>query len=102
MVPAISSGNYAGAQARAPSVGVGVGANVLVGGSRRLPSSPAAPAQSAGSVVLNVAAGLAEAWMLRPGRCISPAIARSKVGTAGFAALSGAQIFMAQSDHVHR
>jgi hypothetical protein len=58
------SGNYAGAQGSA-SVGVGVGANVLVGGSQNAVSLQ--PLSLQGSVGLNVAAGL-QSLELRPGR----------------------------------
>jgi hypothetical protein len=58
------SGNYAGAQGSA-SVGVGVGGNVLVGGSNN--SIALQPLSVQGQVGLNVAAGL-ESLELRPGR----------------------------------
>jgi hypothetical protein len=58
------SGNYAGAQGSA-SVGVGLGANVLVGGSQN--SVALQPLSLQGSTGLNVAAGL-ESLELRPGR----------------------------------
>jgi hypothetical protein len=62
--PGDLSGNYAGAQGSA-SVGVGVGANVLVGGSQNAFSLQ--PLSLQGSVGLNVAAGL-QSLELRPGR----------------------------------
>jgi hypothetical protein len=62
--PGDLSGNYAGAQGSA-SVGVGVGANVLVGGSQNAVSLQ--PLSLQGSVGLNVAAGL-QSLELRPGR----------------------------------
>jgi hypothetical protein len=62
--PGDLSGNYAGAQGSA-SVGVGVGGNVLVGGSDN--SIALQPLSVQGQVGLNVAAGLAS-LELRPGR----------------------------------
>jgi Protein of unknown function (DUF992) len=62
--PGDLSGNYAGAQGSA-SVGVGVGGNVLVGGSNN--SIALQPLSVQGQVGLNVAAGLAS-LELRPGR----------------------------------
>ena len=62
--PGDLSGNYAGAQGSA-SVGVGVGGNVLVGGSGN--SIALQPLSVQGQVGLNVAAGL-ESLELRPGR----------------------------------
>jgi hypothetical protein len=62
--PGDLSGNYAGAQGSA-SVGVGVGGNVLVGGSAN--SIALQPLSVQGQVGLNVAAGL-ESLELRPGR----------------------------------
>ena len=62
--PGDLSGNYAGAQGSA-SVGVGVGGNVLVGGSDN--SIALQPLSVQGQVGLSVAAGLA-ALELRPGR----------------------------------
>jgi hypothetical protein len=61
--PGDLSGNYAGAQGSA-SVGVGVGGNVLVGGSAN--SIALQPLSVQGQVGLNVAAGLAS-LELRPG-----------------------------------
>ena len=58
------SGDYAGAQGSA-SVGVGLGGNVLIGGSAN--SVALQPLSVQGQVGLNVAAGLA-ALELRPGR----------------------------------
>jgi hypothetical protein len=58
------SGNYGGAQGSA-SVGVGLGANVLVGGSAN--SIALQPLSLQGSTGLNVAVGL-EGLELRPGR----------------------------------
>jgi Protein of unknown function (DUF992) len=58
------SGNYAGADGSA-SVGVGVGGNVLIGGSNN--SIALQPLSVQGQVGLNVAAGL-ESLELRPGR----------------------------------
>lgn len=58
------SGNYAGAQGSA-SVGVGLGANVLVGGSAN--SIALQPLSLQGSTGINVAVGL-EGLELRPGR----------------------------------
>jgi hypothetical protein len=58
------AGNYAGAQGSA-SVGVGVGANVLVGGSAN--SIALQPLSLQGSTGLSVAVGLA-GLELRPGR----------------------------------
>jgi hypothetical protein len=58
------SGNYVGAQGSA-SVGVGLGGNVLVGGSAN--SIALQPLSVQGQVGLNVAAGL-ESLELRPGR----------------------------------
>jgi hypothetical protein len=58
------SGNYAGGQGSA-SVGVGVGGNVLVGGSDN--SIALQPLSVQGQTGLNVAAGL-ESLELRPGR----------------------------------
>jgi hypothetical protein len=62
--PGDLSGNYAGAQGSV-SVGVGVGGNVLVGGSDN--SIALQPLSVQGQVGLNVAAGL-ESLELRPGR----------------------------------
>ena len=62
--PGDISGNYGGAQGSA-SFGVGVGANVLVGGSQN--SIALQPLSLQGSVGLNVAAGL-QSLELRPGR----------------------------------
>ncbi len=62
--PGDLSGNYAGAQGSA-SVGVGVGGNVLVGGSAN--SIALQPLSVQGQVGVNVAAGL-ESLELRPGR----------------------------------
>jgi len=62
--PGDLSGNYAGAQGSA-SVGVGVGGNVLVGGSAN--SIALQPLSVQGQVGLSVAAGL-ESLELRPGR----------------------------------
>ena len=62
--PGDLSGNYAGAQGSA-SVGVGVGGNVLVGGSSN--SIALQPLSVQGQVGLSVAAGL-ESLELRPGR----------------------------------
>lgn len=62
--PGDLSGDYAGAQGSA-SVGVGVGGNVLIGGSAN--SIALQPLSVQGQVGLNVAAGLA-ALELRPGR----------------------------------
>lgn len=62
--PGDLSGNYAGAQGSA-SVGVGVGGNVLIGGSAN--SIALQPLSVQGQVGLSVAAGLA-ALELRPGR----------------------------------
>ena len=62
--PGDLSGDYAGAQGSA-SVGVGVGGNVLVGGSSN--SIALQPLSVQGQVGLNVAAGLAS-LELRPGR----------------------------------
>ena len=62
--PGDLSGDYAGAQGSA-SVGVGLGANVLVGGSQN--SVALQPLSLQGSTGLNVAAGL-ESPELRPGR----------------------------------
>jgi hypothetical protein len=62
--PGDLSGNYAGAQGSA-SVGVGLGGNVLVGGSNN--SIALQPLSVQGQVGLNVAAGLAS-LELRPGR----------------------------------
>jgi hypothetical protein len=62
--PGDLSGNYAGAQGSA-SVGVGLGGNVLVGGSDN--SIALQPLSVQGQVGLNVAAGL-ESLELRPGR----------------------------------
>ena len=62
--PGDLSGNYAGAQGSA-SVGVGVGGNVLVGGSNN--SIALQPLSVQGQVGLSVAAGL-ESLELRPGR----------------------------------
>jgi Protein of unknown function (DUF992) len=62
--PGDLSGDYAGAQGSA-SVGVGVGGNVLVGGSAN--SIALQPLSVQGQVGLNVAAGLAS-LELRPGR----------------------------------
>jgi hypothetical protein len=58
------SGNYAGAQGSA-SFGVGLGANVLVGGSQN--SIALQPLSLQGSTGINIAAGL-ESLELRPGR----------------------------------
>jgi uncharacterized membrane protein (DUF441 family) len=58
------SGNYVGAQGSA-AVGVGVGGNVLIGGSNN--SIALQPLSLQGSVGLDVAAGL-ESLELRPGR----------------------------------
>jgi len=62
--PGDLSGDYAGAQGSA-SVGVGIGGNVLVGGSDN--SIALQPLSVQGQVGLNVAAGL-ESLELRPGR----------------------------------
>lgn len=62
--PGDLAGNYAGAQGSA-SVGVGLGANVLVGGSQN--SVALQPLSLQGSTGLNVAVGL-EGLELRPGR----------------------------------
>ncbi|TCU73752.1 uncharacterized protein DUF992 [Bradyrhizobium sp. R2.2-H] len=62
--PGDLSGNYVGAQGSA-SVGVGLGGNVLVGGSNN--SIALQPLSVQGQVGLNVAAGLAS-LELRPGR----------------------------------
>src|SRR3954468_2256416 len=62
--PGDLSGNYAGAQGSA-SIGVGLGGNVLVGGSAN--SISLQPLSLQGQVGLNVAAGL-ESLELRPGR----------------------------------
>ena len=62
--PGDLSGNYAGAQGSA-SVGVGLGGNVLVGGSDN--SIALQPLSVQGQVGINVAAGL-ESLELRPGR----------------------------------
>jgi hypothetical protein len=62
--PGDLAGNYAGAQGSA-SVGVGAGANVLVGGSAN--SIALQPLSLQGSTGLNVAVGL-EGLELRPGR----------------------------------
>jgi hypothetical protein len=62
--PGDLAGNYAGAQGSA-SVGVGVGGNVLVGGSAN--SIALQPLSVQGQVGLSVAAGL-ESLELRPGR----------------------------------
>ncbi|ULK95621.1 DUF992 domain-containing protein [Bradyrhizobium sp. I71] len=62
--PGDLSGNYVGAQGSA-SVGVGLGGNVLVGGSNN--SISLQPLSVQGQVGLNVAAGL-ESLELRPGR----------------------------------
>ncbi len=62
--PGDLSGNYAGAQGSA-AVGVGVGANALVGGSNN--SIALQPLSLQGQVGLSVAAGL-ESLELRPGR----------------------------------
>src|SRR5213596_1005615 len=62
--PGDLSGDYAGAQGSA-SVGVGVGGNVLVGGSAN--SIALQPLSVQGQVGLSVAAGL-ESLELRPGR----------------------------------
>jgi hypothetical protein len=62
--PGDLAGNYAGAQGSA-SVGVGLGANVLVGGSQN--SIALQPLSLQGSTGLNIALGL-EDLELRPGR----------------------------------
>jgi hypothetical protein len=62
--PGDLSGNYAGAQGSA-SVGIGVGGNMLVGGSAN--SIALQPLSVQGQVGLSVAAGL-ESLELRPGR----------------------------------
>jgi hypothetical protein len=62
--PGDLSGNYAGAQGSA-SVGVGIGGNVLIGGSNN--SIALQPLSVQGQVGLAVAAGL-ESLELRPGR----------------------------------
>ena len=62
--PGDISGNYAGAQGAA-SFGVGLGANVLVGGSQN--SIALQPLSLQGSTGFNIAAGL-ESLELRPGR----------------------------------
>jgi hypothetical protein len=62
--PGDLSGDYAGAQGSA-SVGIGVGGNVLIGGSAN--SIALQPLSVQGQVGLNIAAGLA-ALELRPGR----------------------------------
>jgi hypothetical protein len=62
--PGDLSGNYAGAQGSA-AIGVGVGGNVLIGGSEN--SIALQPLSVQGQVGLSVAAGL-ESLELRPGR----------------------------------
>jgi hypothetical protein len=62
--PGDLSGDYAGAQGSA-SIGVGLGGNVLVGGSNN--SIALQPLSLQGQVGINVAAGL-ESLELRPGR----------------------------------
>ena len=62
--PGSLSGNYAGAQGSA-SIGVGLGGNVLVGGSAN--SIALQPLSVQGQVGLNLALGI-EALELRPGR----------------------------------
>jgi hypothetical protein len=62
--PGDLAGNYAGAQGSA-SVGIGLGGNVLVGGSAN--SIALQPLSVQGQVGLNIAAGL-ESLELRPGR----------------------------------
>jgi hypothetical protein len=62
--PGDLSGNYAGAQGSA-SLGIGVGGNVLIGGSDN--SIALQPLSVQGQVGINVAAGL-ESLELRPGR----------------------------------
>ena len=62
--PGNLSGNYAGAQGSA-SIGVGLGGNVLVGGSAN--SIALQPLSVQGQVGLSIAAGL-ESLELRPGR----------------------------------
>jgi hypothetical protein len=62
--PGDLSGNYAGAQGSA-SIGVGLGGNVLIGGSEN--SIALQPLSVQGQVGLSVAAGL-ESLELRPGR----------------------------------
>ena len=62
--PGSLSGNYAGAQGSA-TLGVGVGGNVLIGGSNN--SIALQPLSVQGQVGLSVAAGL-ESLELRPGR----------------------------------
>jgi hypothetical protein len=62
--PGDLSGNYAGAQGSA-TVGIGIGGNVLVGGSAN--SVALQPLSVQGQIGLNVAAGL-ESLELRPGR----------------------------------
>jgi hypothetical protein len=62
--PGDLAGNYAGAQGSA-TIGVGLGGNVLVGGSAN--SIALQPLSVQGQVGLNVAAGL-ESLELRPGR----------------------------------
>jgi hypothetical protein len=62
--PGDLSGDYAGAQGSA-SIGIGVGGNVLIGGSAN--SIALQPLSVQGQVGLNIAAGLA-ALELRPGR----------------------------------
>jgi hypothetical protein len=62
--PGDLSGDYAGAQGSA-SIGVGLGGNVLVGGSNN--SIALQPLSVQGQVGINVAAGL-ESLELRPGR----------------------------------
>ena len=64
LAPGDLTGTYAGAQGSA-SLGVGVGGNVLVGGSNN--TIALQPLSVQGSVGLNVAAGL-ESLELRPGR----------------------------------
>src|SRR4051794_9057819 len=62
--PGALSGNYAGAQGSA-TLGIGVGGNVLVGGSEN--SIALQPLSVQGQVGINIAAGL-ESLELRPGR----------------------------------
>jgi hypothetical protein len=64
LAPGALAGDFAGATARA-TVGVGVGANVLVGGSNR--SISLQPVSIEGNTGLNVAAGIGSIT-LRPGR----------------------------------
>jgi len=96
--PGDLSGNYAGAQGSA-SVGVGLGGNVLVGGSDN--SIALQPLSVQGQVGLNVAAGL-ESLELRPGRYCSRKSALHFRGMFSVAARGMRRLFRVVIVAMHR